>query len=201
MRSKNPEYFTQLENIIDSYTDEHGRSPSVREIAKEMNVSIATVSRYISYMRDEGMLDYDGHRHIITKHQSKKNNETVDAAVYGNIACGEPIFAESNVQEYVPLPTSIFGKGEFFVLKAKGESMIDIGIDDGDLVVIKKQNHAERGEIIVALIDDEATLKRYYPEPKKHRIRLHPENEDMEDIIVDDCIIQGVAVKVIKDIF
>ena len=200
MRSKNPEYFTQLENIIDSYTDKHGRSPSVREIAKEMDVSIATVSRYISYMRDEGMLDYEGYRNITTRHRSKKNNETVDAPLFGNVACGEPIFAESNVQEYVPLPTSIFGKDDFFVLRAKGNSMIDIGIDDGDLVVVRKQNAADKGDVIVALIEDEATLKRYYPEPDKHRVRLHPENEDMEDIIVDNCIIQGVAVKVIKDI-
>lgn len=78
--------------------------------------------------------------------------------------------------------------------------MIEANIDDGDLVVIKQQNYAEPGQIVVALMDDEATLKRYYPEPEKRRVRLHPENSTMRDIIVKDCIIQGVAVKVLKDL-
>ena len=78
--------------------------------------------------------------------------------------------------------------------------MVDAHIDDGDLILVRKQDYAEEGQIVVALIGNEATLKRYYPEPKKHRVRLHPENPDMEDIIVDNCTIQGVAVKVLKDL-
>ena len=78
--------------------------------------------------------------------------------------------------------------------------MIDIGIFDGDLVLVKQQNHAEEGQVVVALIYDEATLKRYYPQPQQHRIRLHPENSSMEDIYTDGCIIQGIAVRVIKTI-
>ena len=78
--------------------------------------------------------------------------------------------------------------------------MIDAGIDDGDLVVIKQQSSAEDGQIVVALMDDEATLKRFYRDEKNKRIRLHPENESMGDIFVDDCMIQGIAVKVIKDL-
>ena len=78
--------------------------------------------------------------------------------------------------------------------------MIEAGIEDGDLVLIRQQNVADEGQIVVALIDDEATLKRFYPEPQKHRIRLHPENSYMDDIIVDHCEIQGVAVKVLKDL-
>ena len=78
--------------------------------------------------------------------------------------------------------------------------MIEAGIDDGDLVVIRKQNDAPDGKIVVALVDNEATLKRFYKEPEKNRIRLHPENSSMEDIYVDNCIIQGVAVKVLKDL-
>ena len=79
--------------------------------------------------------------------------------------------------------------------------MIDVGIEEGDLVVIKAQNYAEEGQIVVALVEDEATLKRFYKDKKTNRVRLHPENSKMEDIIVDNCIIQGVAVKVIKDLF
>ena len=78
--------------------------------------------------------------------------------------------------------------------------MIEAGIEDGDLVLIRQQNVADEGQIVVALIDDEATLKRFYPEPQKHRIRLHPENSRMEDIFVARCGIQGVAVKVLKDL-
>jgi len=122
------------------------------------------------------------------------------AAVLGSVSCGVPRFAEENIEEYVSLPEALFGRGEFFILKAKGDSMIDAGIDDGDLVVIKQQSSAEDGQIVVALMDDEATLKRFYRDEKNKRIRLHPENESMEDIFVDDCMIQGIAVKVIKDL-
>lgn len=78
--------------------------------------------------------------------------------------------------------------------------MIEAGIENGDLVLIRQQNYADEGQIVVALMEDEATLKRFYPEPKKHRIRLHPENSRMDDIYVDNCEIQGVAVKVLKDL-
>ena len=75
-----------------------------------------------------------------------------------------------------------------------------MGIEDGDLVLIRQQNYAERGQIVVALVEDDATLKRYYPDPENNRVRLHPENSRMEDIYVDSCQIQGVAVKVLKDL-
>ena len=78
--------------------------------------------------------------------------------------------------------------------------MINVGIDDGDLVLIRQQSYADAGQIVVALIEDEATLKRYYPEPEKKRVRLHPENDEMSDIYVSDCLIQGVAFKVIKNL-
>ena len=98
------------------------------------------------------------------------------------------------------LPVALFGRGQFFILRANGASMIEADINDGDLVLIRQQNYADEGQIVVALMDDEATLKRYYPEPENQRIRLHPENSQMDDIYVSDCIIQGVAVKVLKDL-
>ena len=104
-----------------------------------------------------------------------------------------------NIEEYVQLPTAIFGKGDFFLLRASGDSMIEAGIDDGDLVLVRHQDHADPGQIVVALIgEDEATLKRFYPEPSKGIIRLHPENQVLDDIIVENCSIQGVAVHVVK---
>lgn len=95
---------------------------------------------------------------------------------------------------------SLFGRGEFFALQASGDSMINAGINDGDLVLIRKQNTAEEGEIIVALVDDETTLKRFYRDKKNKRFILHPENEKYDDIIVDNLVIQGIVTKVLKDV-
>ena len=104
------------------------------------------------------MLSYDG-KEIRTELTEKVMPNMNRAAVLGSVSCGVPRFAEENIEEYVSLPEALFGRGEFFILKAKGDSMIDAGIDDGDLVVIKQQSSAEDGQIVVALMDDEATLK------------------------------------------
>ena len=122
----------------------------------------------------------------------------IKVPLVGRIACGVPDLAEENIEEYISLPESMIGEGQHFILRASGNSMIDIGIATGDLVVIRQTTCAENGQVVAALVDNEATLKRYYKE--KGHIRLHPENKRMKDIIVDDCIIQGIAVKVIKDI-
>ena len=199
MRSKNQDYFNLLERFVDVYIDSHGVSPSTREIATGTGLSLATVSRYLSYMRENGMIDYVGHRNIITQRKRMLATESTKVPVLGAVSCGIPKFAEGNIEEYVQLPTSIFGKGNFFLLRASGDSMIEAGINDGDLVLVRQQDQADPGEIVVALIDeDEATLKRFYPEPQKGIIRLHPENCELDDIIVEGCAIQGVAVHVIK---
>lgn len=200
MRSKNEEYFKLIENFINDYKDKNGQTPTVREIESGIGLSKATVSRYLSYMRDNGMIDYAGHRNITTKEGRKTRDESVKVPVLGSVSCGVPKYAEENIEEYVRLPVALFGRGQFFILRANGDSMIDADIYDGDLVLIRQQSYADEGQIVVALMEDEATLKRYYPEPENHRVRLHPENEAMDDIYVDDCIIQGVAVKVIKDL-
>ena len=151
-------------------------------------------------MRENGLLDYEGHRNITTRESRMTKTQTVKVAVLGAVSCGVPKFAEENIEEYVRLPVALFGSGEFYILRANGDSMVDAGIEDGDLVLIRQQNYANEGQIVVALMEDEATLKRYYPEPQKRRIRLHPENSSMRDIYVANCIIQGVAVKVLKDL-
>ena len=197
MRSKNPELMVQIMEYIDDYYSKHCSSPSVRTIAAGVGTSKSTVQRYLVAMNEDGMLSYDGKELIIDKIR-KTNKSTVNVAVVGSIACGISNLAEENIEEYVSLPKSMFGEGEFIILRANGESMVDAGIETGDLVVIRKQSCAEDGQIVVALVDDEATLKRLYRDNEK--IRLHPENKDMDDIIADDCIIQGVAVKVIKDL-
>ena len=198
MRSKNPAYFELLIRFIDDYIDNYGRSPSTQEIASGTGLSPATVSRYLSRMREDGIIDYSGHRNIVTKRNSA--TETNAVPVLGSVSCGIPKFAEENIEEYVKLPVSLFGKGDFFLLRASGNSMIETGIDSGDLVLVRRQDYAAPGQIVVALMEEEATLKRYYPEPQNGYIRLHTENKDMVDIIVDSCLIQGVAVHVIKEL-
>ena len=186
-----------IEKFVSDYTDSNGISPTMQEVADGVGSSKATVQRYIAQLCDDGILDYSGYR---TMTSTKTKAAAIRVPVLGTIACGIPKFAEENIEEYVRLPVALFGKGNFFILRAYGDSMIEAGIDNGDLVLIRQQNYADEGQIVVALMEDEATLKRFYPEPKKHRIRLHPENSRMDDIYVDNCEIQGVAVKVLKDL-
>ena len=197
MRSKNQVIFSEIEKFLIDYTDQYGYCPSVDEIAAGIGVPKTTTFRYLKQMKEDGTIRYSGCRNITFTNETV---QTVRVPVLGKIACGIPKFAEENIEEYVKLPVSLFGKGDYFLLRAYGDSMVEAGIEDGDLVLIRKQNTAEKGQIVVALMEDEATLKRFYPEPEKHRIRLHPENSQMEDIFVEDCLIQGVAIKVLKDL-
>ena len=197
MQYKKPEYCAMIEDYINSFRNRQGSTPSVRQIASGVGLAVGTVSKYLSYMRENGVLDYDGHRNITTL-KSKGLMNMLYVPLLGSVSCGIPKFAEENIEEYVCLPESLFGRGEFFLLRAKGDSMIGAGIEDGDLVLIRQQSTAEYNQIVVALVDDEATLKRF--RPKEDHICLHPENNLYEDIIVDSCLIQGVAVKVIKDL-
>lgn len=181
--------------------DEYGRSPTTREIAAGTCRALSTVHKYLSQMREEGVLEYSGHRNIITRRKQLSASASVKVPILGAVSCGLPNFAIENIEEYVQLPVALFGQGPFFLLRASGESMIDADIMDGDLVLVRQQDYAHTGQIVVALIGtDEATLKRYYPEPEQNRICLHPENRTMEDIYVSDCSIQGVAVQVLKNL-
>ena len=188
-----------IENFIDEYYEETGLSPEIAEIAEGTGISKSSVGRYLLKMTDEGRLEHNGKKGYATRKMQLGAGMKL-GPIYGNIACGPPIFADSAVKEYVKLPASLLGSGEFFLLTADGDSMKDADIDDGDTVVVRQQNYAEPGDIIVALIGDEATLKRYYPEPKKKRIRLQPENDDYDPIYVTECLIQGVAVTVWKNL-
>ena len=165
----------------------HYQSPSMAQIAENVGIARSTAYKYLIEMDHRGMISYDGKK-IRTEIIDHSNPKMIRAAVLGNIACGLPNVAEENIEEYVSLPESLFGRGEFYILRARGESMIEAGIEDGDLVVIRKQSYANDGDIIVALVEEEATLKRMYRE-ENGRIILHPENKEMSDIIVDNCII------------
>lgn len=197
MRSKDPEIMKRIVDFVEAYHLDYNSSPSLRVIADGVGIGSTTVYRYLMEMNERGMICYDG-KTIRNEKINKSQRGTIRAAVIGRIACGIPNLAEQYVEGYVNLPESLFGQGNFYILRASGCSMTEAGIDDGDLVVIREQNTAEDGQIVVALVDDEATLKRFFHEGD--RIRLHPENPRMKDIFVTDCRIQGVAVKVIHDL-
>lgn len=199
MRTKDIGLMENINTEIDAFYCKFGRAPSTRELAQRVALSHNSVARYLREMDERGMLEYsDGE--IVTEKMSKLKPDSVSVPILGSISCGMPITEEANVQSYVRLPTELVGHGDFFLLRANGDSMTGAGIDDGDLVLIRKATEARDGDIVVALVDDENTLKRLRYDGKRGKAVLHPENERYEDIIAEYCEIQGVAVKVIKDL-
>ena len=199
MPVKNEELFIKIKACIDDFFDTNGYSPSVRDISVIIGTPKTTVQRYLDTMRKNGVVK-TGKYGLETEHIAKTDRVVVAVPVLGFIPCGPLTEEEEYVDSYIKLPRSFLGAGDFFILTAHGDSMVEAGIDDGDLVVVKKQEYASRGDIIVALADGKNTLKRYFPEPENKRIRLHPENSAMEDFFVNELYIQGVATKVIKNL-
>lgn len=197
MRSKSLELMKEICQYAEQYYLQNGISPSTTKIAEEVGISRGTVYKYLVAMNDRGVIEYDGHD-IQTDVTRKLNTETSQTAIVGSVPCGSPQYEEENIEEYISLPTAIFGKGDFYILRASGDSMVDAGIDDGDLVVVRKQNYADDGDIVVALVDNQNTLKTFYRDEQGRKIILHPENESMDDIVIDNCYIQGIACHVIK---
>jgi repressor LexA len=202
---KKQKYMEAIIAFIDDYRDETGLSPSMTEIAEGVGLTQGTISKYVAYMKEQGMLNYDGRvRGIRTKKASAFAGAYTAVPVVGRIACGAPILAVESIDGYIQLPKSLVGPGEYYLLKTVGNSMIGAGIEEDDLVLVRSQDTAEKNEIVVALIEDEATLKRFLPQ-EDGTVILHPENPDLEDIVVDAAEteylrIQGVVKKVIKDV-
>lgn len=120
--------------------------------------------------------------------------------VYGKISCGYPKFIDDNYEGCVEIPYHMIGEGDYFVLKSSGNSMVNAGINDGDLILVKKQNYAVNGQIVVAVCEGDVTLKRFYYDKTQGLYRLCPENSEYEEIRLKDIEILGVAVKVVKDL-
>ena len=201
MIERNEERKIKIYDYINEFIKEYGVCPSITEIADGMRCAKSTVHKYLVRLEEEGYIEKYGRNQIVTK-QNAAPVERIP--LIGTVACGEPRTAQEELQTYIPVDKRLLGNGEFFALKTTGESMIEAGISDGDIVFVRYQPTAEDGQVVVAIIDDAedggvtATLKRFYKD--KHKIRLHPENREMEDIIVDDAKIVGVAVKVLKNI-
>ena len=196
MRTLNPNTLCKMEKYIKEYQADNGRSPSYRNIMHAMGMSsLNLVQRYVLALENDGRIKRTrlGNIELPAKLDT---GEMAIAPLVGQIACGEPCFEVENIEESFALPRSVFGSGDLFMLRAFGDSMIDAGINKGDLLVIRKQQEANDGDIVVALTSGNNTLKRLYH--RNGKIVLHPENKTMKDIIVSNCEIQGVLVGCIK---
>ena len=196
MRTLNADKLTAIEKYIKTYQRNEGKSPSYREVMHGVGMSsLNLVQRYVLALERDNRIMRTRLGNIDIPKQLKMGN-LVSVPLVGNIACGEPNTAIENIEGNFTLPRDIFGNGELFMLRAYGNSMIEVGIQKDDLIVLKRQNYADEGDIVVALVDGNATLKRIYHKGKK--IILHPENKSMQDIVVDECEVQGVLIGCIK---
>ena len=186
-----------LLQFIYEFTKKNGYTPSVREMCDKMNfASTSTIFYYLKKCEEQGYIKRaKGKNRAI---ELARMNEFEGVPVVGKVAAGEPILALENIEDYIELPANLFDyqNDQLFILNVQGESMINIGINDGDKLIVKKQNTARNGEIVVALVDDSATVKRFYKE--SDHFRLQPENDNMKPIIVKEVNILGLVVGLIR---
>lgn len=200
MRTNKDELMNDIVEFIDKKYQESEKIPSIREIADGLNIPKSSIARYLNEMTEKGIIENNGgFRGIRTSNMAKIPTNLNAVPVVGAISCGPTIFAEQNIEDYLYVPNWFLGSGKHFVLRAFGNSMINAGIEEGDQLFIRAQSTAEEGQIVVARIGDEATLKRFYIDREKGKIRLHPENDAMEDMFFDEIDIQGIVVKSVKD--
>lgn len=171
-----------------------GYPPTVRDICEAVHLkSTSSVHSHLETLEKNGYIRRDPTKpraiEIIDDNFNLTRREMVNVPLVGRVAAGEPLLAVENIESYFPVPAEFMPNAESFMLKVKGESMINAGIFDGDQILVEKKSTARNGEIIVALVDDSATVKTFYKE--NNRIRLQPENDTMDPIIVDDCEILG----------
>lgn len=172
----------EIYNYIETFTDDNSYPPSVREIAERFNIkSTSTVHYYLEKLRNDGLIKQDGKKKrsvSLNKVRAKSNY----IPLVGTISAGQGILATENIEGEYPLPQDFFSSGDLYMLRVEGDSMINVGINNGDYVIVHKQDSADLGEIVVALWQNTATVKRLkatYP-----HLVLHPENYDMDDIII-----------------
>lgn len=171
-----------------------GYPPAVREICEAVDLkSTSSVHSHLETLEKNGYIRRDPTKpraiEIIDDNFNLTRREVVNVPMLGRVAAGQPILAVENIDNYFPIPAEFMPNEESFMLRVKGESMINVGILDGDNILVKRQKDARNGDIVVALVDDSATVKTFYRE--NGHIRLQPENDDMDPIIVPDCEILG----------
>ena len=192
---------TEKQQAILQYIKEsilkRGYPPAVREICQAVNLrSTSSVHAHLESLEKKGYIRKDPSKprtiEVVDENFNLTRREMVNVPLLGEVAAGSPMFAEENISDYFPFPADMLPNADIFMLKVKGDSMINVGIFDNDKILVAKQNHANNGDIVVALMDDTATVKTYYKE--KSHIRLQPQNDDMEPILIKDVNILGKVI-------
>ena len=198
MRRENKDSLKQeiLQFITEQVQD--GIPPTVREIGSALGIkSTSTVHKYLVELEEEGYIQRGNKLNRAIRLNEPAASSTVQVPLLGTVAAGEPILAIESVEDYIPFAADGRNARDYFALRVKGESMINAAILDGDIIVSRRTSVAENGEIVVALVDDSATVKRFYKE--KGHFRLQPENDTMDPILVDDVSMLGKVVAVIRN--
>lgn len=191
----------EILKVIKDNLRQKGYPPSVREIGQAVGLSSSsTVHGYLKKLEKMGYLRRDPTkpRAIEVLDPESEKVECINVPLVGRVAAGLPLLAVENKEEVFPLPANFTGTGEFFMLKVQGESMIEAGILNGDMVVVRQQHDANNGDIVVALLEDEATVKRFFKE--KDRVRLQPENRAMEPIYAKELQVLGKVIGLVRKI-
>ena len=184
----------EIFDFMQKFIAENGYSPTVREICEACDVkSTATAFTYMNSLVERGLINKAGNRNRAV---SLKQG-VINVPLIGTVAAGQPIFATENYDGVYSIPSNFFTGEDLFMLNVHGDSMINIGMYEGDKIIVRKQESADNGDIVVALVDDSATVKRFFK--RNGKIILHPENDDMEDFIFDDVRILGKVVGLMRN--
>ena len=184
-------------NFIKEEIELHGYPPSVREICLGTGIkSTSTVHTHLNHLEEQGLIRRASSKTRALEVTDGSMAKGRSIPLVGKVTAGLPILAIENIEDYLILPQSMVGRGDMFCLRVEGESMIDAGIYDGDILVIRQQNTADNGEIVVAMIEDEATVKRIFYE--KNRVRLQPENPTMSPIYAQEVTVLGKVTDLIR---
>ena len=185
----------EIFDFMQKFIAENGYSPTVREICEACDVkSTATAFTYMNSLVERGLINKAGNRNRAV---SLKQG-VINVPLIGTVAAGQPIFATEDYDGVYSIPSNFFTGEDLFMLNVHGDSMINIGMYEGDKIIVRKQESADNGDIVVALVDDSATVKRFFK--RNGKIILHPENDDMEDFIFDDVRILGKVVGLMRNI-
>ena len=192
----------QVLDFITNYVRETGYPPTIREIAKAFEMSSKGAYDHLTAIEKKGYIRRDPTKpraiELLDFMPGRSNQPVIEVPVVGRVAAGEPLLANQNIERTISLSGDMVRTEEPFALRIKGDSMINAGILEGDYVIVKQQHDAEQGDIVVALIGDEATVKRFYK--SSDHVRLQPENPTMEPIIVKDVSIMGKVIGLFREI-
>ena len=178
-----------------------GYPPTVREICEAVNLkSTSSVHAHLETLEKNGYIRKDSTKQraieIVDDEFNLTRREVVNIPIVGTVAAGQPLLATENIMDYFPVPVDMLPNTELFMLKVHGDSMVNVGIYEGDTIIVSRQNTTSNGEIVVALVDDSATVKRFYRE--NGHFRLQPENDYMDPIIVDNCEVLGKVIGLLR---